>query len=492
MKNTTQLLPGLHLKTLRRRPRSSQQKLTDEVLQLRQRTFDEMGQAFKDSIPSALLHSEPTGKNSRHRLFRKENTFWAFMGQVFNEDGSCQEVVRKFQAYLALKGTPIPSSSTASYCAARKRLKLENLSTIFATTAEGMDRLPGSPDPFGRRVIVVDGTGLSMPDTEAHQAVWPQQSLQKPGCGFPLAKLLGCFSLQTGALLSWEMGNKHNHDLNLFSQVWDTFQKDDIVLADKGFCSYYDIVKLSERGIDTVVTLAHRKPVSELEAVKKLAQNDLIVRWKRPVRNRRIKRDEFDELPEELLLRQVRVDIQVAGFRTQRIYIITTLLDPERYPSDELADLYFRRWDVELFFRDIKTTLGMDVLRCKTPDMIRKEVTVFLTAYNCLRRLMYDAAVEADMPVRRVSFKGAVQALRSWTPHLHQQRLNRKETLRLISQLYEAITNRAIPLRPGRTEPRARKRRPKNYQLLNAPRHEINIPNHRNDYRAKPCKNALN
>lgn len=492
MKNTTQLLPGLHLKTLRRKPRSSQQKLADEVLQLKQRTFNEMGQAFKDCIPSALLHRAPVGQNSRHRVFSKENTFWAFMGQVFSEDGSCQEVVRKFQAYLALKGTPIPSSSTASYCAARKRLKLEELSRIFANTAESMDKLSGLPGPFGRRVIVVDGTGVSMPDTEANQAVWPQQSLQKPGCGFPLAKLLGCFSLKTGVLLNWEMGNKHHHELNLFSQVWDTFQKDDIVLADKGFCAYYDIVKLSERGIDTVVTLAHRKPVNELEAVKKLTKHDLIVRWKRPIRTRRIMRDDCNQLPEDLILRQVQVDIQVPGFRTRRIYIITTLLDPKLYPADELADLYFRRWDVELFFRDIKTTLGMDVLRCKSPDMVRKEVTVFLTAYNCLRRLMCDAAIAADMPVRRVSFKGAVQALRSWTPHLHQRCLNRREALRLIIQLYEAITNRAIPLRPGRTEPRARKRRPKNYQLLNAPRHEINVPNHRNNYRAKPCKNTLN
>jgi len=414
------------------------------------------------------------------------------MGQVFSEDSSCQEVVRKLQAYAALRGAPIPSSSTASYCAARKRLQVEDLSSIFAATSEHMNTLPEFAGPFGRRVIVVDGTGASMPDTAENQKHWPQESQQKPGCGFPLVKLLGCFSLQTGALLSWRMGNQHQHELTLFRQQWGCFEEGDIMLVDKGFCSYYDIAKLSGRSVDTVVTLARRKPIQAVDAVEKLSENDLIVRWKRPRHNRRFTREQWNELPEELLLRQIRVDVQCPGFRTQQLHIITTLLDPKQYPAGALADLYFRRWDVELFFKDIKITLGMDVLRCKSPDMIQKEITIFLIAYNCLRRLMYEASEAANLPVRRISFKGAVQALRNWEPHLNQLVESRKEQRRLIGQLHNAVAGRTVPFRPDRTEPRARKRRPKNYQLLSKPRHEITVSNHRNIHRAPACTNPLN
>ena len=192
-----------------------------------------------------------------------------------------------------------------------------------------------------------------------------------------------------------------------------------------------------------------------------------------------------EALPETLLLRQIKISVNQPGFRTQGFYIITTLLDAKAYTADDLADLYFQRWDVELFFRDIKTTMGMDILRCKTPDMVRKEIVMHLIAYNCIRYLMVEAAQQAGEQVRRISFKGSVQALRQWEPHLNQTKISHQEQRRLIQLLYESIADYIVPERPGRSEPRAVKRRPKSYQLLTAPRHEMKVTPHRSRYHAK-------
>ena len=243
---------------------------------------------------------------------------------------------------------------------------------------------------------------------------------------------------------------------------------------------------LKEEGIDSVITLARRAPVRAARSLKVFGPDDLLIAWPRPKYTAKLSysKDEWDKLPEELLLRQIRVTVKHPGFRTQGFYIITTLLNAEQYPAEELAELYFKRWDVELFFRDIKTTMGMDVLRCRTPEMVRKEILMHFIAYNCVRRLMYEAAEEADIEVRKVSFKGSLQALRSWEPHLNQAKISQAERFRLISNLYDAMTNTPLLQRPGRSEPRCVKRRPKNYQRMNAPRHEMKEIPHRSKYHA--------
>ncbi len=195
--------------------------------------------------------------------------------------------------------------------------------------------------------------------------------------------------------------------------------------------------------------------------------------------------EEWAKLPEELILRQIKVNVKYSGFRTQKFYIVTTLLDAVLYTAAEIAGLYFRRWDVELFFRDIKTTMGMDILRCQTPEMVRKEILMHFIAYNCIRRLMCEAAQKMDRKVREVSFKGSVQALRNWEPHLNQAKISGVERNRLIGDLYQAMTNTPIMQRPGRSEPRCRKRRSKNYQLMTSPRHEMKEIQHRNRYHAE-------
>jgi len=487
MKNTMPILPGFHMQTLRRKPRSVQQKFAEEMTLLKQKTFKQVGAFFEKCIPQALLKPERDGAMSRRRLFSKENTFWAFFSQVLDADGGCKEVIRKLQSYASIKGGKVPSSSTAAYCTARKKLDEQMLCDILEHTADGLEEMPGTGLMNNRRVIVVDGTGISMPDTSANQALWPQSSTQKLGCGFPMARICACFSLKSGALLSYALGNKKNHEIPLFRRQWHTFKRGDIVLGDKAFCSYFDIANLKEQSVDSVVTFARRAPFSAANSIKKLGPDDLLITWQRPTYNTKLSYsiDAWAKLPEELTLRQIKVSVKYPGFRTQQFYIVTTLLAAAQYPAEELAELYFKRWDVELFFRDIKTTMGMDILRCKTPEMIRKEILMHFIAYNCIRRLMCEAAKDVDLKARIVSFKGSVQALRNWEPHLNQAKISRAERLRLISSLYEAMTNTPITQRPGRSEPRCLKRRKKNYQLMTVPRREMQEIKHRNRYHAE-------
>jgi len=480
MQNLTPTFPGLHLQTLRRRPRTAQQKLTDELSILKRKSFTQLGEAFGDFIPSALLAPSKSGAHSRRRLLSKGNTFWAFLSQVLSDDGSCQEVVQKLKAYAALRGLRPPSSATAAYCKARSKLNMSELQAIHSHVMKASEDMGSNDNWYGHRVVVVDSTGVSMPDTEANQDQWPQQRHQKLGCGFPSARMTACFSLQTGTLLSYRVSNKHVSEVIRLRQQMETFNKGDIMLADKAFCGYMDIHQRLTRGVESVISLSRRRPVEEVAAEKKLGKNDLLVRWKRPVKLKGMSAADLRKLSNSMLLRQIKITVNQPGFRSESIYLVTTLLDAKRYPAEALAELYFRRWDVELFFRDIKTTLGMDILRCKTPQMIHKEILMHFITYNCVRRIMYEAAEEAEIPVRRVSFKTSLQTLRSWEPNLNQAKISPKERFRLISLLYDSITQKPLLQRPGRSEPRAVKRRPKNYQLMTKPRHEIFVPSHRN------------
>jgi len=460
--------------------------MAEEIRQLKQKSFGQLGECLGKFIPARFLRPASSGPLSRRRIYSKENTFWSFLSQVLNADSGCKEVIRKLQAFAALKLEKLPSSSTAAYCKARQKLDQSTLDSILSHTSDIQD--VADPDRLnGRRVVVVDGTGVSMPDTEENQERWPQQKHQKPGCGFPQAAICACFNLHNGTLLSYEIGNKKSHELPMLRKQWDTFKAGDIFLGDKGFCSYFDVSSFKDMDVDSVITLARRKPVAKADAVKVLGQDDLLIHWKKPVRNKRssYSQEQWVELPETLLLRQIKVNVNHPGFRIVSFYIITTLLETEKYPASEIADLYLQRWDVELFFRDIKITMDMDILRCKTPEMVCKEITMHFIAYNCVRRLMLETARNKGVAVRRISFKGSVQALRQWEPHFNQAKISHKEKSRLICRLYDSIAGYIVPERTGRSEPRVVKRRPKPYQLLTAPRHLMKeIPN-RSKYRAE-------
>ena len=339
MKRTTPLLPGLHLQTLRRRPRSTQQKLADELAILKQKSFAQLGEAFGGFITDDLLAPSSAGAHSRRRLFAKHNTFWAFLGQVLSDDASCQQVVQKLKAYAALRSLDLPSSATAAYCKARSKLNTSELRSILSHVIASLEQMGSDDDWHGHRVVVADSTGVSMPDTTANQERWPQQRHQKPGCGFPSARMTACFSLHTGALLSYRVSNKHGNELIRLRQQMGAFRKGDILLGDKAFCGYRDICERSEKGVDSVISLARRTPVESASAVKTLGEDDLLIRWPRPPRIKTMNAAEYYNLPDSVLLRQVKITVNQPGFRSEVIYLITTLLDPQVYSAKALTDL---------------------------------------------------------------------------------------------------------------------------------------------------------
>jgi len=476
MRNTTPFFAGFHRLLFGRARRSAQQQLRAQAQALEQATLCQLGRVCEPWVPARLLKPTERGAHSRQRFFPQGLTFWAFLSQVLSPESPCRETVRKVQAWYAARRLPRPGSGTAAYCNARSRLSRDTLLDIHRHTADESQRRVSSEQLWcGRRVKVVDGTGVSMPDTPQNQRAFPQPSNQKKGCGFPVAKLVGCFCLASGALLHWAEGTLRVHESKLFRKLFAFFLPGDVALTDRGFCSYVDIAILLRAGVDTVMRLHQARP-SDLRKGKRLGPNDRLVTWQKPKqRPRGCTVADWRRVPDSLALRLVFVSVQVPGWRTQSLVVVTTLLDPVRYPAADIARLYLRRWAVELFFRDIKITLGMDVLRCQTPAMVRKEIVMHAIAYNLIRALMQQAAALYHVPIERLSFKGSADTLRQWAGTLNAAHDTPREQARLFNQLLQILAEDTVPLRPDRAEPRVRKRRPKAYPLMTHPRCDYHL-----------------
>jgi hypothetical protein len=422
------------------------------------------------------------GAPRRRRLFTPAAVFWLFLAQVLSADGSCRETLWGFLAELFAAQGRTASPNTAAYCKARARLKTHEIKGLARDLA-GRVEAQGKPWSWrGRRVRVADGTGVSMPDPPANQKAWPQSAKAKPGCSFPVMKMVGLFSLATGALLDLAHGALAVHETTLMRTLWPLLEKGDLLLADRGFCSFADFFLLARKGVDCVM----RKNARRINAavIKALGPNDHIVGWKKArLKPKWMDERTWSELPETMTVREVKVNVDLPGFRTQILWVVTTLLDHHKYPAAALAELYRRRWRVEIFFRDIKITMKMDVLRGQTPAMVEKELWMRVIAYNLIRGLMAEAAAASGENPERISFKGTVSALRQWAPMLAQTDIGPESKRPLYAALLHYLARDKVPSRPNRIEPRARKRRPKNYQLLNKPRHEFKEIMHRNHYR---------
>jgi hypothetical protein len=343
----------------------------------------------------------------------------------------------------------------------------------------------------GRRVKLVDGTGVSMPDTAQNQQAWPQPKSQKPGCGFPLLKLVGLFCLHTGAMLQTVHGRWNLHDCVLARRLWGLLEAGDVLLADRGFCSFFDLCEIAVRKADALMRLHQRRP-ADFRRGRRLGKDDQLVVWNKPAKPPGGYPAELHEnLPDTLSLRMVRYRIKVAGFRTREVLLITTLLDCNLYPASALAELYFQRWNIELHFREIKTLLGMDVLRCLSPLMIEKELAMHRIAYNLVRALMLRAAICHHVNLDRLSFKASLDGLHHFADAIHASSGKPRKQAQLLNQLLTLIASNPVPLRPGRSEPRAKKRRPKNYILLTRPRRQMRLHQHRSRWRASHPKTAL-
>jgi hypothetical protein len=426
-------------------------------VQRRSERLDGLAGLVARFIPEALF---TPGEGRRTRVYTPWVTFVAFLGQVLSRGSACREAVRRVQAWRVAGKRPAPDESTSAYCQARARLPLAALRAAHEELGGWIER--HAQDTWrwcGRAVKVIDGCGISMPDTGENRAKWPYAGGQKPGCGFPTAQMVGLFCLATGRLVRFALETWKAHEIPLARQLIAWMQPGEIVLADRGFCGWGLIALLQRKGVD-VVMRAHQARTLKGRRMS----------WARPQRQETWTKSLWAELPAELAVRIVRFRVAVPGFRTQEVVLVTTLLDEKAYPDAALAALYRRRWAVELCFREIKTTLGLDVLRCQTPELVEKEVWLQAIAYNLVRALMLEAAWVHGVDLGRLSFKGTVDTLRQWTPLFAPSLFAFK---RARAELLRIIAADPVPLRPDRSEPRARKRRPKSYQLLTKPRHAM-------------------
>lgn len=411
----------------------------------------------------------------RDRIWNPVLTFWTFLIQVLHPGSACREAVAQVLAEQAVESGRRVSPDASAYCQARQRVP----ESVFAAALHKVGRSlqAKAKDQYlwhGRQVRLVDGSSCSMPDTPELQAEFGQPDGQKRGCGFPVARMVAMFCWATGAALDVVIGPYRSSELVLVQQLWKHLRCGDIVLADRFYCTYSILSELLRRGCDAVFRLhGARSRTMDFRKGKRLGRQDRLMMWERPrICPRGLSREQWLSLPEHLVIRVLRFSTVVAGFRSRTITVATTLLDAAAYSSQEIAAFYGDRWTVELRLRDIKTTMKMDVLRGKSVDVVRKEILMHLLAYNLIRALMWQAAEQHGCSLHRLSFAGTVEHLNALDPYLWAYGGTARFGV-LHALLLVWIAQDKLPHRPGRLEPRAVKRRPKEYDRLTKPRHEL-------------------
>ena len=409
------------------------------------------------------------------RIFTPLVTLWVFLEQVLSADHSCRAAVARLIALRVSQGLKPCSSETGAYCQARKRLPEAFFSTVAFLVGRILD---AKVDPQwlwkGRRVYLFDGSTVSMPDTLENQRAYHQPYNQKPGIGFPIARIAAIISLSCGTILNLGIcryAGRGQGEVSLLRKLWNVMRPGDVLLTDCLMSNWAGIILLQQRGVETVSRLNKAIRSADFRRGTRLGKDDHLVRWLKPTSIRSVDRQTYKSLPEFLTIREARFRVEQPGFRTKYIVVVTTLLDPELTTKEDLALLYRERWNNELDLRSIKISLQMDILRCKTPELVRKEIWTHVLAYNLIRTIMAQAAVQYEIHPRSISFKATLQTLEAFQPMIACQgsrgTSHREE---LYRHLLEAIVQHRVADRPDRIEPRKKKRRPKSYARLMKPR----------------------
>lgn len=405
-----------------------------------------------------------TGAGSRQRHFGRVAIFWAFLGQVLTRGSSCRWALSRLQAEAVSRGARRPNDSTSAYCQARAVLALPWLQALFASLGRWF--APRVRDEWlGRTVRVIDGTGFSMPDTPANRQRWDYPAGTKRGCSFPAGKLVGLFCLHSGRLIAFVHATWKTHDVKLARQLVCWLQRHEVLIGDRAYGGWPFLALVRRRGADFVIRLhqARRTRSRRVGSSREV--------WPRAQRPSGYTRRLWQSLPAELSIRLVRFVVHPRGFRAHHVVVATSLLDEKAFPNRAIAELYAQRWQVELHYRQIKTNLSLDVLRGLSPSVIERELWMHAIAYNLIRALLFEAAIAHHVPIDRLSFKGVIDATHAWIAGPCSCRARRRIRLELLAR----IAADQVPIRPDRHEPRALKRRHKNYQFLTAPRRRFRV-----------------
>jgi putative transposase len=449
--------------------------------------FDTVAEPFlqQSGLPFANVLNSQTIERAfvRHNgLFAEEEIFftplvlWAFLAQVLRggKGAACAAAVADIATYLQQTGGRVPSGDTGDYCRARAKLSLPALRELVVTSAA---QLQAEADPswrwHGLDAKLIDGSTFTMPDTKENQKEFPQQRNQKPGVGLPIARICVVMSLATAAIQDLAIGpyaGKKTGENALLRGILDSLKPGEVAVFDRYYCSFMMLAMLRQGGVHFCTRLHQRRP-TDFRQGRRLGRDDRLVTWIRPKKPPWMSEEQYAEIPETMTLREVRFHVNVPGRRVETLIVVTSFIDPVAYPKEDIAQLYGFRWCAELDIRDIKQTLGLDHVRCKTPPMVRRELWVTLLAYNLIRKLIAAAAILHDRQPRQLGFTFACQTvLSSWMLLATGLSCAERELWRLA---LERIAFHKVANRPGRIEPRVIKRRRHRYPLMRAPRDEL-------------------
>ena len=409
---------------------------------------------------------------TKDRIYTPLVTLAVFLSQILSNDQSCRNAVARLRSWRVAQGLRPCSLATGGYCTARRRLPETLLPRLVRDTATSLQEQAANGWLFhDRSVVIVDGTTVSMPDTPGNQRAYPQHPNQKRGCGFPIARIVVLLSLATGAVLDLAIGpwsGKLTGENALLRRLRKCLKRGTILLADRYYSSYPEIAALLSMGVDMVMRQHGGRP-TDFRRGQRLGREDHLVVWHKG-RQRRSWMSAllFRRLPQTIVMRELRVRVERKGFRTKQFVVVTSLLDPIKYPAKELAGLYRARWHAELDIRSIKAVMQMDVLRCKAPEGVRKEIWAHMLVYNLVRGVMAEAACRVGSRPRVLSFQGARQVIQGYRADIARADSAGAEVLR--ADALSAIAGERVGDRPDRHEPRARKRREKMCPRLQEPR----------------------
>jgi len=444
-------------------------RLATPTATVRTCTLSELEKRFAPCVPAALFPKAAEKQNSRDRIYTRWRSFWCVVWQSLQPGASGREVVRQLQALFVLEGAEPISDNDGAYFRARARLPLDSLAAALGATARAADERAGAREATlqGRPVKVVDGATVTLADTVKNRAAYPAVQSQPPN--FPLMRLVGLFSLASGAMLSLAHGNLHQSELALFVTLCAQLAKGDILVGDRLFGSYVVVALLHGLGVDFVGRTTRR--LDARRCTRRLGKNDWLFTWKKPAQaSPWLTLVQWAGLPAELEVRAVRGRVHGKGFRVREITVVTTLLDPKRYPPEQILRAYLRRWRLEMCLDDLKTTLQMEMLRGRSPAAVQQEAYARLIAHNLVRWTMAGAARTHAVELERISFKGTLDAVRHFSAAMSRARSQARRQ-QLWAELLRTLAADLVPERPGRREPRAVKRKKNKYPRLTQPRH---------------------
>jgi len=447
-------------------------RTTQIFRQVRAYTLNQLEERLGPWMPTSLFPKAPEKTNSRDRIYTRQRTFWSMLWQGFNPKASCREAVRQIQALFELQGGPNVSQEDGAYCRAKARLSLSEFPKALRAIAQTADRLaPALTLLQGRPVKVADGSALTLADTPKNRQAYPP--VQSPEPNFPRMRVVVLFSLLGGAVLSVVCGDLRTAELPMLYQRLTQLAPRDILLGDRGFGNFVLLALLEHLQLQVDFIGRSARHVDGRRRLKRLGKGDWLVAWKKGTNpSQWLPKLIWLALPKEMTVRIVRGTCSVKGFRVRRVTLVTTLLDPQLYPAQEILQAYLRRWRLEMCLDDLKTTLEMEMLRSRTPEMLQKELYARLIDHNLIRCVMAQAATEHTVPLERISFKGTLDALRQFTQAISQARTKTKRS-QLWAKLLETLAADRVPERPGRREPRAVKRVKNKYPRLSVPRHRF-------------------